>query len=444
MHGILITTLLLAATPAPPREDLAPAHDVLVVDKKEVECQVLWRWHEDGILVRLPNGRTKTYPADSVTKLDTRRDRTAAFLALRKPGAGVDESWRLVQRANKEFRLPYLARVQAYDVLRRAPAHEGAHEFLGHKAVKDGWRWLHEGKLRTEEEFHELIATWDHRLVLEGEHFTVQSDAGLERTIQTLFDLESLYVLWMELHAETLRAAEDVVRADQKMTVYVYRDRDDKAFRDFRTQEREPFYEPSQRTATAEGDANPAFTYYASGGDRPVRLFDVATQQVLYSTLVLGRYASNAPPDSLSLYAHWLELGMGYWMERRLVGPPGHPALQAFALEPKVAAEALERAPKGPLSGKTKELPNLIALETRGFYTTGDLDDCHRAKARAFFAYLWDQKPVVLDRRGRATGETGRNGAGGVPAERLRHSDGDVQLGARRRAGRRQGARGAQ
>ena len=394
-----------SSVPRPDSEEIDPnTLDRLQLDGEEepVVCRVLWRWADDGkaVTAMLPSGKRKEVPKDEVLRIDARRDRTAAFLDQRRPGDDVGRSWELALLAEEE-RLPYLARVQAWHVLTLDPGHAEAHRMLGHEQRSGAWRWRLAGDELGEDDFHERILDWKDRLVLEGEHFIVESDAGLERTVQTVFDLERVYTVWMERFAQILGAAEDVDLLTDKMTLFLYRSKEDDGFRAFRTQDKEPFYDPTRQTTTRGGNPNVAFTYYVEDAARPLRLFDIATQQVLYSTMTYGRHAGDPPANSLSLHAHWVELGLGYWIERQLTGPPGHAALQVFAFDPEEARLALERPAKGPLRSQRGQLANLIGLETTQFYRTGDIDLLHRAKARAFVAYLLEVDPPV-HKRGRS------------------------------------------
>ena len=222
-------------------------------------------------------------------------------------------------------------------------------------------------------------------------------------------DLEHLYVHWMATLGEALQAAEDVERPkEQKPTVFVYKSKDSKAFKNWRTQNREPLFEPSAQTGTKAGNTNIAYTYVDKSGDRPARLIDVATQQLLYSTMVLGRRKSSPPADAASHFAHWAELGLGYWFERQADGPPGYVDWQPFQMEPEVCRKALKTPKKGPLRQVAKEVTNLIGLETLFFYGTSDDVPLHQAKARAFVAFLLEANPET--KKGRKVKGHGRDG----------------------------------
>lgn len=439
--GALLGVLALPAT----AEDEEFANDLLTVKGREVACRVLWQWADDGeeILVRLPNGRHESFEREDVSSINLHRDRTASFLNLRREDDDAQRAFVLVNEA-LAGKLPDLARLQAYYVLTLDPEHAGAHEFLGHRETSRGWKWLLDGKQVSEEEFHERTTTWKDRLVLKTGRYHLESDAGLARTVATLFDLERLYVEWMGLFAEELQATEVADEPQEEMTLWLFRDRDDSGFTTYRTSERKPYYDPSREQTTEEGNPNIGFVYYRPVGGvypdrrskndeptdyepRPYRLFDIATQQLLYTTLVMGKRKGGLPADSLSNSSHWVEVGLGHWMERRLQGPPGFARLVPFEMESSVVTLALADPRQSPLNTVDEELSNLIGLETQQFYKSSDDDSLHFAKAQAFTAWLLEEDPPTY-KRGSKTQVVGSGRAAllcylrGTYSEAKRHS----------------------
>lgn len=393
MQASLLASLAALAALSPGDPDLRDR--VVLVNGDEERGRVIERHHPEH-LVLLQNGRRLEFPHGEVAVVETVRDRLRTFLGLRVQGLGLAAEWDLVAVATG-LELPELARAQAYHVLLRDPDHAEAHRFLGHEQKRGKWRWVHDGKGYGRDDFDERISAWKTRLVLPGEHFTVETNAGLRAAVDALFDLERLYLFWMDGLGAELQATEDVDAPDEEeMTVRLFREKDDRGFTEILSSEREPYYDPSTTTATRGGNPNLAFTYFEPGSGRPLRLFDLGTQQLLYSTLVLGKTLGSAPADARTRHAHWAELGLGYWVERQLHGPPGYATDRPFAMEPAMARAALLRpSRRSPLRDARHELTNLIGMEFIRFYGTRADAPIHRAKARAAVAFLLDADPPV-------------------------------------------------
>jgi len=369
---------------------------------KELRCRVHARYDPEHVVIRRGN-QLEELPRKEVDLIvSTVREQLARFLSERKEGLSVDEEWGLVERA-QALGLPEMARLQAWHVLSLDPGDGRAHEFLGHSLKNGEWRWVLDGRDHLQAEFDQRIAQWKTRLVLRSENYELQTDAGLRRAVDTLFDLEGLYVRWLDSFGETLRATEGVIYPHERMTFLVYRDKQDEGFKDYLTQEREPFYDASFQTTTKEGNFNVAFTYYSDRGYRPERLFDLAVQQLMYSTLYLGHRRGAVPETVEEHLSHWVELGMGYWLGSQFAGSPGYPRMTAFVLDPKEARLTLVRPGRGPLSRYQEEVTNLVSMEFRAFYGTGEQVPMHRAKARTLVAFMMEAN-VPLEARNQVVG----------------------------------------
>lgn len=362
---------------------------------KKKSCLVLGRYYSERLVV-LEKGQVTSYPNRKVDQIvHTRRDQVAKFLGTRKPDATVDEAWAMVGTATG-LGLHFLARVQAWDVISREPTHAEAHEFLGHKQRGDKWKWKERGKRVELESFEEHIADWKGRLVLESEHYVVEGNTGLRNTIDAVFDLEWLYLFWMDTFAQELKATEGPLLAQHKMTFHIHRSKEDKDFRKLNSA-REPYYDPSRQYTTAAGDQNLVVTYNVDGSHWPARFFDLGVQQLMYTTLSFG-HQLGSPPSSLDdRFSGWVELGIGYWMARQVGGSPGFPERIPFELEPEIARQSLAHLKSGPLSKSyvRREVTNLIGLPFKLLHGSGKHVGYYNAKAQSFVSFILEAKPKV-------------------------------------------------
>ena len=398
----LLLAAPLHAAPAPTGGEKDLRDRVVLEDGRELRGRVLQRYGEAVVLYE--GTRRTEIPRDEVAELHTVRDAVDRFLAGHSPGLTVDEEWARVQLAT-DLQLPEMATLQAWRVLALEPQHPGANELLGHPQIKGEYRWLHGRRRRkdklTPEDFAERISDWKQRLVLESEHYRVETDTSLDRAISVLFDLELAYLYWMEDFGEELEAGEDVLEEDHKMTVWVFREAEDEGFKQYLNSEREPFYDPSMDTFTEQSNPNLLLTYLSEASrDRPEQLFELAVQQLMYSLLVLSRRDGWIPNQQYTIPAHWAELGFGYWYGRQLGGRAGHPRRQPFVPEARTRRLANIRLLTGPLSNGNarREMTNLIGLERRYYYVVSDdeVSQIYRAKARSFFRFLIEQDPDVV------------------------------------------------
>jgi hypothetical protein len=405
----LATRLCVALAICAPAVHADPPHPVgdddlrdTVVLKggKELRGRVIERYREDGdgrqVVMRV-GGKRKVLDHAEIASMETVRDRLRTWLGERKPGLNVDQKWFLVERA-KQLQLPRMAHLQALSVVLDHPDHLAARDFLGHRKRGKDWQWTLDGKRYSKEDLGERIQDWSTRLVLESEHYSLETDAGFRAAVRLLMDLEHLYLYWMDTFGEAVRAGETVDEPNiERMTWQVHRERS--SYKDSPSQLLEPYYDPSRQTSAGNGSSNLAMTYFWRAEDfkelstpRPTEFVSVAVQQLLYSLLLMSRTVGGPPPDAITRHSHWLEVGFGYWMLRQWGGETGYPEVVPFEIEPRVAGAITTRATKkSPLTKVKRDIVNVVGLEAKLFYGTTRDAPLHRDKARGLFAFLMEQ-----------------------------------------------------
>ncbi|MFT7486853.1 MAG: hypothetical protein ACI9F9_002709 [Candidatus Paceibacteria bacterium] len=369
---------------------------------KVIEGRILERNNPEQ-LVLYQKTRSKEYDHEDIASIHTVRDDLDKFMTGHSPNLTVEEEWRRVQEA-MGLGLDSMARVQAWKVLTLDPQHGGANEHLGHKRIAGEYRWVWRKKQQKPKDFAEQIQEWSKRFVLESEHYVVETNTTVGQAVNIIHDLELVYLYWMQEFGEELWTGEDVYDKNHKMTFWVYQDKSDKGYKLYYNSKREPFYNPSTVTSTDRSNPNLAISYYKEGtGERPVDFFNVAIQQLMYSTLVLSRKRGYIPITEYTIPAHWAELGMGFWLGRQFGGPAGYARHQRFVVDSRNRELASRRILRGPLSNglKRREVTNLIGLERRYYYVTSqdNVNELYRAKARSFFRFLVEADPEVISNR---------------------------------------------
>lgn len=405
--SLLGTLLLFAAALAPAAGAAAGDEDlrdvVLLRDGKEVRGRILQRYDEQE-LVLVQDGRTVEIPRQDVSLIahDTRAS-LRTFLDERRTGLTLDQEWALVARAD-QLGLPRLGDLQAWHVLTLDPRHTGANERLGHRLRGGVWQWRLDGRWLEPEEFEERMTDWGKRLVLHGENWRLETNTTIRIAVDTLFDLERAWTHWMDTLGAELKATEVVVEPAYGMKVLVFKDQEDPAYSRWIGSEREPFYGASLEYRTQDGEPNAIFTHVGSN-PYPLKLMELAGQQLLYTTLRYGRRSGDAPEVEQARHAYWAEIGAGYWMTRVMGGTPGYARPVPFRDAPSVLRAAQQPAPRGSaLANPDKELPNLINLPFRQYHSTDeDRVSILRAKAMTFFTFLLVENPDVVH-RGEVTG----------------------------------------
>ncbi len=231
--------------------------------------------------------------------------------------------WFLVDWANSHG-LPGLARAQAMLIVLDDDSHDAAHEFLGHKKMNKGWLWELDGRHVTREQFENSLVKKPIDLV--GERFVLRCDGGLRTNLAALLDLEHLGVVFHAQFGKALQLRESLIpmRIECSRNVEAFQKW---GFRPL------PYYTPAPH-----GDL--ARTFYAGASPiRPQKLFFVATQALLYHTLI-GDVARNNDRDRV---CPWLEIGLGMYMENTMQGPAGFAAPGALRAQDLQAMQALGR-----------------------------------------------------------------------------------------------------
>lgn len=361
LHTLLVCLGLCAAAAG---QDLRDR--VELKDGSEVRGRVVTPFAPDEVLVvqggkrvRVPREQIdeiRTITLDIATVLDKRRDakKNARF------------HWMIAEwAATKE--LHAMARLQVLTTVLLDPTHAEAHAMLGHREhPRKGWLWPVGSRWMTLDEAEEHHSKWGRALELESEHFSIRTNAGYAAAVDTLVDLEQMYVFLLVEYGEALQLREAV----DPMKIAVYRD--EESF-PARSEAAIPYFEPRPFTDTG-------WTFVRTPGARPFELFTVGTQMVLYRCLA-NDVNVQFPQDRLCA---WAELGFGRFVQSRLSGDPG----AAEAGPPVMDAWELDLA----RNFREYRLPNLLHLTLRDhFYgTLRGGPNVHWASAHAFVQFLMD------------------------------------------------------
>ncbi len=211
---------------------------------------------------------------------------------------GVDTFLDLATFCDKR-QLTHEAQLFHWRILLDQPNHAGAHEALGHRSTKRGWRIAHAGGLRTLAQLEKIRSDWSKAWKLRSEHFEVRTDTGLRRAVYTLFELEYFYRHVFDLFQADLELRE----LTEPIKVYVYKNR--KQF---------PSLSNTTSAYFASGE-NILYTYAALRG-RPRALFHEATHAVLYNLTGGARGGRGRIPA-------WLDEGWAEFNESVMVPERG-------------------------------------------------------------------------------------------------------------------------
>ncbi len=346
---------------------------------QEVRGRVFSRWLPTELIV-MQGGKRLRLPHAQVVAIDTVRDRTREFFQLsdRLPDH-ARHRWFLAEWALGKG-LVALAHLQAMDIVLREPDHAEAHTLLGHRLVGKRWLWPHNDEWRSFEDLERFHADFGHPWRLEGEHFEVRSNATLRRVVDTALDLERLYLWWHEEFGEELGLYEVV---GTKLAVQVWRDRS--SFNAL-SSDGHPYFQHRMEGTNEEARCSTYFV--AESPERPTRLFEVATQHLLYRTL-----ADDPALQNGHRYCGWGEVGLAQYVERRLGGAPGR-------AQPKPWSLTID---EGRLitTGNEIGLQNLTHRSVRQFHFVVANDTQYMwAAAHLFTAYLLDGDRGTSARRG--------------------------------------------
>jgi hypothetical protein len=398
-----VSTLAVAARAQSVKDD--ERDEVRLRNGRTVRGRVAARYDPEEVLL-MQGGSRERIPRKQVASIVTVNDHMAAWLATRTPGLTVAREWELVSTAT-EAKLDAFARLQALHVLERDPDHADAHAFLGHRKRRDGtWSWpLDEDgdRMVPRSAWDEHHAESGHPLVLRTEHFELRSTGGLRRTLDLAFDLERLYLAWMHEFGERIRAREVFV----PMVVQIAATPE--GLPALSTEPR-PYYRPERFLSETIGGVNAVYTFFPEPPEgtqqtapRPVDVFEVVTQQLIYSTLFTEKGMSGAAATERRL-GTWLEVGLGHWFGSRMQGAPGYAELGRFRIDPETVALASTPAPDGSLRMARSELTNLIGLRYGALFEVRDEVPLERAKIHAFVAFLMDDDTFIRDARGNTLG----------------------------------------
>lgn len=374
-----VVHLAAAASAQRPAEDGDRRDAVLLENGKEITGRLLQRYDEEEWLL-LQGGKRVRIDPDDVQSTDTVRDRMNRYFGRRKGRDHADPAvhWTLSQWAQQQG-LPHLASLEAWAVLARDPQHAGANEYLGHKQRKSSWRWPANGRWLTPEKFTAYTGDIGHPLEIRSEHFAIQTNAGLLRATDALFDLERMYIYWHDTFGRELELDEIVTPLPLRI---------------FGTQDRFPALSSEKLGYYVPHPYNEkSFIFFDEeeeiGSARPVDLFTVASQHLLYRALARDL----DPGGQTERFCAALEIGLGRYVDNVLQGAPGQTQPVAHAASPREVALAL--------GGRRYSLKNMLHLNIRDhFYSTGSLRrtsrtmraESHWAAVHLFVAFMLDEK----------------------------------------------------
>jgi hypothetical protein len=356
----LVLIALLAGSAAGQQD----SRDVIVTTAgKEIRGRVVARYAPQEVML-LRDGKRVRVPARDVQSMTTINDWLREFFARDSdPQTKPAHAWILAEWAQTKG-LAAMARLQAIRVLLAHADFAAAHEFLRHKKSGEGWLWRRDEMLMPREQLEAYTSEWGHPLILPSEHFVLRTTAPLARAVETLFDLERLYLWWFDEFGKALELEEVV----EPMDVYVWKDVD--GFPAW-TGAKLPYYWPQPN-----GDIT--YTYQEPGAVRARMLLQLGTQQILYNALAQGYSAMEA--STKERHAAWVEVGLGMWVESAFGGPSGRAAALAPALDRDAAKLVLE--------GNRLRLPILLGLRYGMFHDISDEQPFYWAQAGTFVHFL--------------------------------------------------------
>jgi hypothetical protein len=336
---------------------------ITLMNGKEVRGRVLSPFGPERILL-VQGGKRKRYPHVMVRNVHTVNDDLRTFFEYRKTiGKNAKRAWFLVEWAASK-KLAGMARLQALSIVLADPKHDKAHEFLGHKLRKAEWLWPVDKRHGSLAKFEKYHAKFSKALEMTGEHFRVKTNAGVARAVEMLFDLEKLYLFWMDTFGEPLHMREAIEPIDVHVWSSQFKFPKISAVQ-------LPYYEIKNDYAA---------TFFKPDAKRPEQLFVVATQALIYATLV----ESGAAPDRAHLCA-WAEVGLGLWVESAFDGKPGRAEpLKKARLDPLIASTVFRSRPR---------LNRVIHLHYALFYEMSRMTTIRWAATEGLVHYLMSEKP---------------------------------------------------
>lgn len=369
--AIGVAVLALASARPPCQEDSShrktsdDARDVVVTSSgKEIRGRVIQRYGAKEVML-LRDGKRVRIPTRDVKSMTTVNDLLREFFERGSESREQSHAWILCEWAESKG-LQAMARLQALRVLIADPDFEKAHLFLGHRKGKDGWLWKRDASFMSKAAFDEYTGEWGHPLILPSEHFLLRTNASVERAVNALLDLERLYLWWFEAFGKQLELEEVVV----PMNFFARKSIDE--FPAW-TGAKIPYYWPQPN-----GDTS--FTYFDGDAGRPRMLFQLGTEQILYSALAKGYSVNDA--STKDRYAAWLEVGLGQWTQSLFSGPPGEAAAGTPAIDAEQARLVMQE--------ERLRLPNLLGVRFGMFHDLTDEAPVYWAQSATFVAFLMD------------------------------------------------------
>ncbi len=375
-HAFLLFALGAASLAAPVagqrRDDARDRDRVVRNDGRELFGRVEAPFATDEVLL-LQGGKRVRLARGEVATMDLVGNRVREFCERRQRLAASPKAQSYLMDWAAAHELPGLARLQALWLVLADDDQTAAHELLGHRRAAKGWTWPLEGRQLTREQFEDALAKQP--LELTGERFTTTCTGNLRATVAALLDLEQLGVVWFARFGEPLQLREVLT----PIRIELHRNRDEFPKWGFRPL---PYYVPPPH-----GDV--ARTFYAGANpDRAERLFFVATEALLYRTLI-GEADRQNDRDRVCA---WLEIGLGMVMENTMQGEPGAAAPAPPRAADLQALQALSREAR---------LGSLLHLAMySGFYLMDDTPTAANwATATMLVAYLLDEdeKPSLRE-----------------------------------------------
>lgn len=369
----LLVCVLVASAPAvaqrKKQDDGKDRRDrVTLQNGKVLRGRVLNPFWRDELILKV-GGNRQRISRKQVRDVRTIHEDLHEFFAYRKAMHGkVKREWFLVEWASSK-KLPGIAKLQALAIVLANPKSKDAsvtkaREFLGHKKRGETWLWPVANGHKPRAEFVKHHAKWGKALELTGEHFKIKTDAGVERTVEMLFDLERLYLHWMD----TFGAGLDMHEALQPIPIHVWAS----SFTFPKISALQlPYYRVANQTAS---------TFFRPDAKRPEQLFAIATQAMIYATLVEAR-----PTHERSHLCAWAEVGLGLWVESGFAGKPGFAVpLKAAKLDSLTASTMFRSRPR---------LKRVIHLHYELYFEMSDRVAIRWGATETLVHYLMSRKP---------------------------------------------------
>lgn len=265
-----------------------------------------------------------------------------------------------------------MAMLFAYRALCVDPEYAPAHKMLGHRKQGERWLWRRGDRFMPKEAFDAYIGEFGHPLELKSEHWELRTDAGVKRAVDTLLDLERLYLFLFDRFGAKL----DLYELLSPVLVLA---RKDKASFPSWTQLPIPYYHPPR---SPEG----VYTFFDRDADGPAgratALFRVGTEALLNRCLAVDAEY----PTFEHRLVDWFEIGFGEWIDSQLAGAPG----RAVPTEPSMSPERVRLV----LDERRYKLPILLQRNVDDNYydSVTDYKDMDWAYAEAFVAFLMEDK----------------------------------------------------